>query len=108
MVQPLTVTVAELEAPGPPVLLELETEPPPACTCTDEPPADELLDTLLALEPPVDDEAPAAVMLPSACRSTVTLQLCPSAVRPAFVIVAASVVTAQPPMAIEANRTLSK
>ena len=106
IVHPLTVTVdAAAEAPGPPVVVELDTEPPPASTRTDEPPADELLDelpdelldTLLALPPP---ELAEAVTLPSGRRSTVAVQGWPVAVLPCLVIVSASAEAAQSPVAI--------
>jgi len=102
-VQPLTVTVLDAVAPGPPeVEDELETEPPPAWTWTDEPPAELLLERLPALPvvaeavDPVD--APAAVMLPSACLSTETLQVSPDAVLPVFMIVSAPAVPPMIPM----------
>jgi hypothetical protein len=102
------VLAAELAPPG--MLVELETEPLPAWMLTDEPPAVLLPDTpppdeltelpdpaeLLAPEPPLDDElmveppeAPAAVMLPSALRLTVTVQVWPAAFLPCFVMVSA-------------------
>jgi len=89
MVQPFTVMVlADADDPGPPVVIELETEPPPACTCTPVEPAELLLEMLPApLLLPA--EAPAALMLPSACFSTVTLQVSPDAVLPVFSMVVA-------------------
>lgn len=91
--QPLTVTVLALVEPGPPAVdEELETFPPPACTWTDDPPAELELDSepLDAVEPVVPEpDAPTAVMLPSACFSTVTLQVSPDAVLPVFSMVAA-------------------
>jgi hypothetical protein len=95
MVQPFTViTLAEAEAPGLLVVIELETEPPPAWTWTDEPPAEELLERppdeeLLDAAPAPPPENPRAVMLPSACFSTVTLQVCPNTLFPSFVMVSA-------------------
>lgn len=69
--QPLTVMVLALVEPGPPAVDdELETLPPPACTCTDDPPAELELESepLDDVDPVVPDpDAPAAVMLPSAC-----------------------------------------
>lgn len=91
--QPLTVTVLALVEPGPPAVDdELETLPPPACTCTDEPPAELELDSepLDEVDPVVPEpDEPSAVMLPSACFSTVTLQVSPEAVFPVFSMVAA-------------------
>lgn len=85
--------VLALVEPGPPAVdEELETLPPPACTCTDDPPAEleldsELLDEVEPVAPELD--APTAVMLPSACFSTVTLQVSPDVVLPVFSMVAA-------------------
>lgn len=74
--QPFTVTVLDEVAPGPPdVEDELDTLPPPAWTFTDEPPAELLLESDPV--PPVVEDDPAAVMLPSACFSTETLQVSP-------------------------------
>jgi len=110
MVQPFTVMVLadELEPPG--MLVELETEPFPAWTLTEEPPAVLLPDRppaeewtelpepaeLLAAEPPLDDELmvelpeePAAVMLPSGFLLTVTVQVWPEAFFPCLVMVSA-------------------
>ncbi|QQO16611.1 hypothetical protein JJB99_10870 [Bradyrhizobium diazoefficiens] len=91
--QPLTVTVLALVEPGPPAVEdELDTLPPPAWMCTDDPPAELELDNepLDADEPVVPEpEEPIAVMLPSACFSTVTLQVSPEAVLPVFSIVTA-------------------
>ncbi|QQO19406.1 hypothetical protein JJB98_05560 [Bradyrhizobium diazoefficiens] len=93
IVQPLTVMVLALVEPGPPAVDdELETLPPPACTCTDDPPAElelesEPLDEVDPVVPEPDE--PSAVMLPSACFSTVTLQVSPDAVLPVFSMVAA-------------------
>lgn len=91
--QPLTVTVLALVEPGPPAVdEELETLPPPACTCTDEPPAELELDSepLDEVDPVVPEpDEPSAVILPSACFSTVTLQVAPEAVFPVFSMVAA-------------------
>ena len=59
---PLTVMVLALVVPGPPAVdEELETLPPPACTCTDDPPAELELDS----EPldAVDPVVPVAVPL---------------------------------------------
>jgi hypothetical protein len=87
MVHPLTVTVLAEVDPGPPdVEDELDTLPPPAWMLTEEPPAELLLasDPLL---PVVEDEDPAAVMLPSACFSTETLQVSPEDVLPVLTIV---------------------
>jgi hypothetical protein len=93
IVQPLTVMVLALVEPGPPAVEdELDTLPPPACTFTDEPPAELELDSapLEAVEPVVPEpDEPSAVMLPSACFSTVTLQVSPEAVLPVFSMVAA-------------------
>ena len=89
MVQPFTVMVLAEVEPGPPeVEEELDTEPPPACTRTFVPPAELLLDKELFPFPVVADE-PAAEMLPSACRSTVTLQVSPVELRPVLTIVSA-------------------
>jgi hypothetical protein len=91
MVQPLTVTVLALVEPGPPAVEdELDTLPPPACTCTDDPPAElelesEPLDEVEPVVPEPDD--PSAVMLPSGCFSTVTRQVSPDAVLPVFCMV---------------------
>jgi len=88
-VQPFTVIVlAELEIePGPPeVEDELETLPPPACTCTEDPPAELLRE--MPLLPLVEDE-PAAAMLPSLRFSTVTEQVSPDAVLPVLTTVSA-------------------
>ena len=91
--QPLTVMVLALVVPGPPAVdEELETLPPPACTCTDDPPAELELDNepLDAVDPVVPEpDAPTALMLPSACFSTVTLQVSPDDVLPVFSMVAA-------------------
>lgn len=91
--QPLTVMVLALVEPGPPAVDdELETWPPPACTCTDDPPAELELESepLDAVEPVVPEpDEPSAVILPSACFSTVTLQVSPEAVLPVFSMVAA-------------------
>jgi len=85
-VQPLTVTVLAEVDPGPPeVEDELDTLPPPAWTFTDEPPAELLLESDPVL--PVVEEEPAAVMLPSACFSTETLQVSPEGVFPVLTIV---------------------
>ena len=87
--QPFTVMVLADTDPGPPVVDdELDTEPPPACTCTPLLPAELLLEILPAplLLP---DDAPAALMLPSACFSTDTVQLSPELVLPFFTIVSA-------------------
>ena len=89
--QPLTVTVMAEVDPGPPLVDdELDTLPPPAWTFTEVPPAELLLDTdpALLVLPVVDDE-PTAVMLPSACFSTVTLQVPPDDVLPVFTMVSA-------------------
>ena len=81
--QPLTVTVLALVEPGPPdVDDELDTLPPPAWTCTDDPPAELELDKDPAdeVDPVVPEpDEPSAVMLPSGCFSTVTLQVSPDA-----------------------------
>jgi len=100
IVQPFTVIVLAETDPGPPVVDELDTEPPPACTCTPVLPAELLLEMLPAplLLP---DEAPAALMLPSACFSTDTVQLSPDAVLPFFTIVSA--LEAAPNAAVSAN-----
>jgi hypothetical protein len=88
IVQPFTVMVLADTDPGPPVVDdELDTEPPPACTCTLLPPAELLLATVPTLLLPAD--APAALMLPSACFSTETVQLSPEVVLPFFTIVSA-------------------
>jgi len=85
--------VLALVVPGPPsVDEELETLPPPACTCTEDPPAELELDSepLDAVDPVVPEpDEPTALMLPSACFSTVTLQVSPDAVLPVFSMVAA-------------------
>jgi hypothetical protein len=104
----VTVLADELEPPG--MVVELETEPFPAWTFTEEPPAVVLLDRppadeptelpppaeLLAREFPADEElmveppdAPAAVMLPSGFLFTVTVQVCPEAFLPCLVMVSA-------------------
>jgi len=89
IVQPFTVTVLADVEPGPPAIdVELETDPPPAWTWTDDPPAELLLESE-PLPEPVVAEAPAAEMLPSACRSTVTLHVSPDAVRPVLIVVSA-------------------
>jgi hypothetical protein len=94
MVQPLTVTVLALVEPGPPAVEdELDTLPPPAWTCTDDPPAELELDSepLDEVEPVVPEpDDPSAVMLPSACFSTVTRQVSPDAVLPVFCMVSAA------------------
>ena len=91
MVQPLTVIVladeevVDPEEPG--IVVELETEPPPAWTWTELPPAELELET-----PPPPEELPAplaVVMLPSAFRLTVTVQVWPAALVPCLVIVSA-------------------
>jgi hypothetical protein len=88
IVQPFTVMVLADTDPGPPVVIELDTEPPPACTCTPVEPAELLLEMLPApLLLPA--EAPAALILPSACFSTLTVQLSPDAVLPDFTMVSA-------------------
>jgi len=88
-VQPFTVMVLAETEPGPPdVDVELDTLPPPACTLTDEPPAELLLETPPAT--PLVDEDPVAVILPSACFSTVTEQVSPVAVLPVFLMVSAA------------------
>src|SRR5438105_3315504 len=46
MVQPFTVMVLADTDPGPPVVIELDTEPPPACTFTPVEPAELLLEIL--------------------------------------------------------------
>jgi len=86
--QPFTLIVLADVDPGPPAVDdELDTEPPPACTCTLEPPAELLLESVPAPLPLVDD--PAALMLPSACFSTETVQGLPDAVVPFLMIVSA-------------------
>ena len=96
MVQPFTVIVLAEVEPGPPAVdEELDTEPPPACTRTLVPPAELLLDSAL-LPLPVVAEEPAAEMLPSAWRSTVTLQVSPVELRPVLTTVSAYAV---PPIA---------
>jgi hypothetical protein len=125
-VQPFTVTVLAdaLEPPG--MVVELDTEPFPAWTFTEEPPAVVLLDRppadelteepepaeLLAREFPDDEElmveppdAPAAVMLPSGFLFTVTVQVCPEAFLPCFVIVSAC---ADAPVRQVATATITK
>jgi len=92
-VQPFTVMVlAELPEDLPalvdPVVLPLDTLPPPACTWTDVPPADELLEIVPPPPPPLL-LAPAVEMLPSAFLLTVTSQVSPAALVPRFVIVSA-------------------
>src|SRR4051794_32088791 len=89
MVQPFTVVVLADTDPGPPVVVELDTEPPPACTCTPVEPAELLLEMLPAPLLLLPDEAPAALMLPSACFSTRTVQLSPDAVLPVLTMVSA-------------------
>jgi hypothetical protein len=95
-VQPLTVTVLALVEPGPPdVDDELDTLPPPAWTCTDDPPAELELDKDPAdeVDPVVPEpDEPSAVMLPSGCFSTVTLQVSPDAFLPVFSMVSAKAV----------------
>jgi len=103
MVQPFTVTVLEVVAPGPPdVDDELDTLPPPAWTFTDEPPAELLLESDPVL--PVVEDDPAAVMLPSACFSTETLQVSPEEVFPVLMIVSPK---ADPPMTAINARAVS-
>lgn len=85
---PLTVMVLAEADPGPPTVDELDTEPPPAWTWTPVLPAELLLETLPALVL-LPDDAPAALMLPSACFSTETVQLSPELVLPFFTIVSA-------------------
>src|SRR3954452_20334149 len=86
--------------PGPPVVDdELDTEPPPACTCTPVPPAELLPAIVPALLLPAD--APAALTLPSACFSTETVQLSPDEVLPFLMIVSAF--DAAPSAAVSAN-----
>src|SRR4051794_38056496 len=86
--------------PGPPVVDdELDTEPPPACTCTPVPPAELLPAIVPALLPPAD--APAALMLPSACFSTETVQVSPDEVLPFLTIVSAFEIA--PSAAVSAN-----
>ena len=93
IVQPLTVTVLALVEPGPPAVEdELDTLPPPAWMCTDDPPAELELDSapLDEVEPVVPEpDEPSAVMLPSLCFSTVTWQVSPDAVLPVFSMVTA-------------------
>jgi hypothetical protein len=93
IVQPLTVTVLALVEPGPPAVEdELDTLPPPAWMCTEDPPAELELDRepLDAVEPVVPEpDDPSAVMLPSGCFSTVTRQVSPDAVLPVFSVVSA-------------------
>lgn len=88
MVQPFTVMVLADTDPGPPVVVELDTEPPPACTCTPVLPAELLLEMLPAplLLPAA---APAALTLPSACFSTETVHRSPDEVLPVLTIVSA-------------------
>jgi len=88
MVQPFTVMVLADTDPGPPVVVELDTEPPPACTCTPVLPAELLLEMLPAplLLPAA---APAALMLPSACFSTETVHRSPDEFLPVLTIVSA-------------------
>ena len=95
MVQPFTVMVLADTDPGPPVVVELDTEPPPACTCTPVLPAELLLEMLPAplLLPAA---APAALMLQSACFSTETVHRSPDDVLPVLTIVSACAV---PPIA---------
>ncbi|WP_441227921.1 hypothetical protein AB7813_05400 [Tardiphaga sp. 20_F10_N6_6] len=103
IVQPFTVTVLDEVAPGPPdVEDELDTLPPPAWTFTDEPPAELLLESDPVL--PVVEDDPAAVMLPSACFSTETLQVSPEEVFPVLTIVSPK---AAPPMTAISARTAS-
>jgi hypothetical protein len=103
MVQPFTVTVLEVAAPGPPdVDDELDTLPPPAWTFTDDPPAELLLESEPVL--PVVEDDPAAVMLPSACFSTETLQVSPEEVFPVLMIVSPN---ADPPMTAISARAVS-
>jgi hypothetical protein len=100
MVQPFTVMVLAETDPGPPVVIELDTEPPPACTCTPVEPAELLLETLPApLLLPA--EAPAALILPSACFSTETVHRSPDAVFPVLTIVSEFAVA--PIAAVSAN-----
>src|SRR4051812_12155230 len=88
IVQPFTVMVLAETDPGPPdVDDELDTLPPPACTFTEEPPAELLLETPPAT--PLVDEDPVAVILPSACFSTEPEQFSPVAVLPFFSMVSA-------------------
>ncbi|MGX1168220.1 hypothetical protein ACNJYD_04545 [Bradyrhizobium sp. DASA03005] len=106
IVQPLTVMVLALVEPGPPAVdEELETWPPPACTWTDDPPAELELESepLDAVEPVVPElDAPAAVMLPSACFSTLTLQVSPELVFPVF-----SMVSADAALAVRASTVIA-
>src|SRR4051794_149485 len=88
MVQPFTVMVLADTDPGPPVVVELDTDPPPACTCTPVLPAELLLEMLPALLL-LPADAPAALMLPSACFSTETVHRSPDEVLPVLVIVSA-------------------
>jgi len=101
IVHPLTVMVLADTDPGPPTVDELDTDPPPACTWTPVLPAELLLETVPALLLP--DDAPAALMLPSACFSTETVQLSPEVVLPFFTIVSAFEVTLS--IAVSANAT---
>jgi len=88
IVQPFTVMVLADTDPGPPVVDELDTEPPPACTWTPVLPAELLLEIVPA--PLVlPEDAPAALMLPSACFSTETVQGPPDALVPFLTIVSA-------------------
>jgi hypothetical protein len=101
IVQPFTVMVLADTDPGPPVVDdELDTEPPPACTCTPVPPAELLLETVPALLPPAD--APAALMLPSACFSTETVQPSPDEVLP-FLTMVSALEAAPPSIAVIAS-----
>ena len=91
--QPLTVMVLALVEPGPPAVEdELETLPPPACTCTDDPPAELELDSapLDAVDPVVpepdagahNDPAGAAELLAEKLRHHLSeLQAMPAAER---------------------------
>jgi len=103
IVHPFTVMVLADTDPGPPVVDdELDTDPPPACTCTPVPPAELLLVIVPALLLPAD--APAALMLPSACFSTETVQLSPDEVLPFLTIVSAFEVALS--SALSANATV--
>jgi hypothetical protein len=88
IVQPFTVMVLADTDPGPPTVDELDTEPPPACTWTPVLPAELLLEIVPALLV-LPEDAPAALMLPSACFSTETVQLSPEVVLPFFTMVSA-------------------
>jgi hypothetical protein len=89
MVQPFTVIVLAEVDPGPPAVDdELDTEPPPDWMRTEEPPAELLLEMVPALLLPVVDD-PTALILPSACFSTETVQVSPDAVVPFLMIVSA-------------------